>query len=321
MKLGNLTKVIKSLPKAAKLFVKKNNAEILLITGSATVITAGVMACKATLKAPQVLEDSKKLVDMCHEAREVADEEEYSKSDYAKDLTGCYVRLVWDLTKLYGPSVTLAILGFMGIFASNHIMRKRCTELAAAYATLDQMFKKYRQNVIERYGEDVDKELRFGVKKVKVEEEIVDENGKTKKIKTTKDVVDESQISDYARFFDETSYAYEHDEYGNPLREYNLRFLKMQERAANERLHREGYLFLNDVYKMLGFEPTAAGNQVGWICNEEAPIEGDGFVSFGIFNTNRANRRFVNGYEDVILLDFNVDGVILNSPYLPLPKI
>ena len=37
------------------------------------------------------------------------------------------------------------------------------------------------------------------------------------------------------------------------------------------------------------------------------------FVDFGIYDINKPkNRDFVNGYERTILLDFNVDGDILN---------
>ena len=40
----------------------------------------------------------------------------------------------------------------------------------------------------------------------------------------------------------------------------------------------------------------------------------DGYVSFGIYNANRETARdFVNGYERSILLDFNVDGPILDT--------
>lgn len=46
------------------------------------------------------------------------------------------------------------------ILASNNILRKRNVALTAAYATLDKCFKEYRGNVVERFGEQVDRELR-----------------------------------------------------------------------------------------------------------------------------------------------------------------
>ena len=67
---------------------------------------------------------------------------------------------------------------------------------------------------------------------------------------------------------------------------------------------------------MLGIPRTQAGQIVGWIYDEKHPI-GDNKVDFGIYNTyNEANRNFVNGYERTILLDFNVDGNILDMIWM-----
>ena len=69
---------------------------------------------------------------------------------------------------------------------------------------------------------------------------------------------------------------------------------------------------------MLGIPRTKAGQVVGCIYDEKNPV-GDNYVDFGIYDTNKntkwanANKDFVNGYERSILLDFNVDGDILNN--------
>ena len=66
------------------------------------------------------------------------------------------------------------------------------------------------------------------------------------------------------------------------------------------------------MYDLLGAKRTKAGAQVGWVY-DEANTFGDNFVDFGIFDTTRSKARdFVNGYEKVIVLDFNVDGYILD---------
>ena len=131
---------------------------------------------------------------------------------------------------------------------------------------------------------------------------------KQEKKKTVKNKVDvvESTESDYAKFFDEYNPNWEKDS------EYNLMFLRAQQNYANDLLVKRGYLFLNDVYKMLGFEPTSRRPVVGWRYEPEES-NCDGYVSFGIYNANRDGRDFVNGYERSILLDFNVDGPILDT--------
>ena len=67
---------------------------------------------------------------------------------------------------------------------------------------------------------------------------------------------------------------------------------------------------------MLGITRTAAGMVVGWIYDEKHPV-GDNFVDFGIYDiNNEANRRFVNGLERTILLDFNVCLLYTSVAYL-----
>ena len=88
-------------------------------------------------------------------------------------------------------------------------------------------------------------------------------------------------------------------------------YLKNQQAYANDLLKSRGYLFLNEVYEILGFPRTAAGQQIGWIYDEKHPI-GDNFVDFGLYNmTNEQTNNFVNGYERSVLLEFNHDGNIL----------
>ena len=111
-------------------------------------------------------------------------------------------------------------------------------------------------------------------------------------------------VSPYARYFDEDSMAWTKDP------ECNKFFLLQQQNLANERLKRNGYLFLNEVYTMLGLPRTKAGQCIGWMYDTECP-SGDNYVDFGIFNSE-INRSFVNGYENSVLLDFNVDGNILD---------
>ena len=72
-------------------------------------------------------------------------------------------------------------------------------------------------------------------------------------------------------------------------------------------------MFLNDVYDQLGIPRSRAGQVVGWIYDELNPNI-DNYIDFGIYDLYKeGSRDFVNGYERTILLDFNVDGPILNN--------
>ena len=132
-----------------------------------------------------------------------------------------------------------------------------------------------------------------------------DGNEKTEKaIVSAMDPNDPSTYSEYARFFDDGCKGWTKDP------ELNLLFLRRQQDAATDLLRSRGYLTLNEVYRMLGMQTTKAGVIVGWVYDKDHPV-GDNYVDFGIYDINRPkNRDFVNGYERVILLDFNVDGNI-----------
>lgn len=289
--------------------IKKHSPEILLITGITGVVTSAVMACKATTKVDAIVEESKKSIDMIHEGMEAGNicDVEYTEEDGKKDLAIVYIQTGVKFAKLYGPSVLLGLTSIGCILASNNIIHKRNVALSAAYTAIDRSFKGYRSRVIERFGESMDRELRYNIKTQEVKETVVDEEtGKKKTVKSTVSVVDPNTYSDYARFFDEYCAGWTKDA------EYNLMFLRQQQNYANELLKSRGHLFLNEVYDMLGIDRTKAGNIVGWIYDEKHPI-GDNFVDFGIYVLdNEKARDFVNGRERSILLDFNVDGDILS---------
>ena len=244
-------------------------------------------------------------MDKIHEVAE-AHREDYTEEDLKKDTTIVYTQTAVKYVKLYAPSVALGVVSLTCILASNGILRKRNIALAAAYTAVDKGFKEYRGRVVERFGTELDKELRYNIKAKEFEEPVVDEKGKEKIKKETVSVADPNLYSDYARFFDDGCLGWSKDA------EYNLTFLKQQQNYANDLLKKKGHLFLNEVYDMLGIPRTRAGQVVGWIYDEKHPI-GDNFVDFGIYDMNREKvRDFVNGYERVILLDFNVDGNILD---------
>lgn len=292
--------------------LKKHSPEILVVTGVIGTVTSAVMACKATTKVNTILDKAKEDIQVIHESAErgyVPTPEEnvpYSEEDGKKDLAIVYAHIGLEFIKLYGPSVALGVLSIAGILTSNNILRKRNIALAAAYTAVDRGFKEYRGRVVERFGEALDKELRYNIKAKEIEEVTVDEKGKEKTVKKSINVADPNTFSDYARFFEDGCTGWEKDA------EFNLMFLRRQQQYANDLLKSKGHLFLNEVYDMLGIPRTKAGQVVGWIYDEKNPV-GDNFVDFGIYDiNNEAKRSFVNGYERTILLDFNVDGPIID---------
>lgn len=296
--------------------LKKHGPDILVVGGTIATVAGAVLACKATTKLPEVTEKAKEnvaTIKAVAEAGKLADGTPYDDKDYKKDLTITYVRTGVDLAKLYGPSVIIGAAGLGCILKSHNIMRGRNMALAAAYATVDKSFKEYRGRLVERFGDELDKELKYNIKTKEVEEVVVDEEGNETTVKKTVKTIDNPNPSEFAIFFDEYCEGW------TKSPDANKTFLMQQERWANERLQAKGHLFLNEVYDMLGAQRTQAGNIVGWKYDPRGIDCGDNFVSFGIFDQcglekyDERKRAFVNGHERSILLDFNVDGDIFHD--------
>ena len=295
--------------------VKKHSPEILAVTGTIGVVASAVMACKATTKLNDILEDSKEDIDLIHEKSEDIDfceKHDYTEEDTKKDLLIVYAQTGIKMVKLYGPSIALGTLSLGCLLQSSNILRKRNVALAAAYATVDKGFKQYRGRVVERFGDAVDRELRYNIKAKEVEEIVVDENGNETVVKKTINVVNQEDISEFGREFSQYTVNRKGktilNPYWQPDNDYNLVFLKKQEQYANQILRSKGYLILNDVYDMLGLPPTKEGHIIGWIyCEDEANPMGDNYVDFGL---NNNDVLFSDDDESSLVLDFNVDGSI-----------
>ena len=291
--------------------LQRKSPELLVGLGIIGAITSAVLACKATTKAGKIIEEANDAISTIHQANEngvTNAGETYSEQDCKKDLAVAYVQTGVKFAKLYAPAVLLGTASVASILASHNIMKKRNVALAAAYAAVDKSFKDYRGRVLERFGEQVEKELRYNIKAQEIEETVTDGKGKEKTVKKTADVAeagwDPSKYSPYAKIFDESHPDWRKDA------EQNRYYLQALQAQATDKLRSQGHLFLNEVYDMLGFKRTKAGSAVGWIYGPRHPI-GDDFVDFGMFEVQRpAAVDFVNGYERSFILDFNVVGDI-----------
>lgn len=289
---------------STKYQIKKHSPEILMIAGITGTIVGTVLACKATTKVSEIMEEKNKLVEDVHTC--LNDKEiEYTEEDSKRDLTIIYAQTGVKLFKLYAPAIGVMALSFASIIYGHKVLKKRNVAIAAAYAAIDKGFKQYRKNVIEEFGENVDQQMRFGLKSKEVKKK--DKDGKT--VKETEYYIDPDSnpldnISEYARFFDATSNNFEKDP------EYNMMFLRRQQDYANEMLKSRGHLFLNEVYDLLDIPRSRAGQVVGWVYDKDGNTNGDNYVDFGLYRNDQGTRRFINGLEYNILLDFNVDGVI-----------
>lgn len=286
------TKVTQAVAKQT-LKLSHNSPHILFGFGVVGVVGATVLACRATLKLEKTLEDIQDDLEGVKDDRVPSD-------NVKKDLAYAYGKGALDLAKLYGPSVVVGGVS-VALLTSSHVqLTRRNAALTAAYTGLHQAYSEYRKRVAEHVGEDAERNLYYGVKT----EPGVDENGKKAVGKT----IDPNSLSVYAKIFGEMNPNWNSDP------EVNRLFLQCQQNYFNHVLHARGHVFLNEVLDALGFERTHAGQIVGWAISKPGDVtEGDGYVDFRMFDP--ANSNFINGYEKSVLLDFNVDGPVLNYLY------
>ena len=285
--------------------LKKHSPEIFIEVGVVGTVASAVIACKATTKLSDILEESKEQIDAIHEAPQKEElKDKYDEDMMRKDLALVYFQTGVKVAKLYAPAVILGTLSITSIVASNNILRKRNVALAAAYATVDKGFKEYRERVVERYGEQVDYELTHNIKTKEITETIVDEKGKEKQVKKTVEVADPTVTNEYVKYFTRTN------PYWDDTPDYVEMFLRAQQNYANDRLKIEKALTLNDVYDSLGFQKTKAGMVVGWVLDENNE-DGDNFIEFHVRKVYIPNEHGED--ELAYAIDFNVDGNIYNK--------
>ena len=295
--------------------VRKNSPEILLCCGLAGMAGTIFLACKATLKADELLAEHQDKISSINDAREDCDLEKYTEQDYKKDLLVAKTQTVANFVKLYGPAASLFITSTGCILGAHHIMAKRNVALMAAYKLIEQSFGEYRKRVVDELGEEKDFHFANGTEYEQTTEETTDpETGKKKKVKKNQQVLKGQICSPYARLFDRQ--VYDADGIGwtgssqwSKNADYNAATLVLKNNWCNEHLKAQGYLFLNDVYDELGFPRTKAGQAVGWVWQGD----GDNYISFGsevdaIMNKTEGHLDYSDGTP--ILVDFNVDGVI-----------
>lgn len=277
--------------------LQKHSPKLMLGVGIVGVVTAGVMACKSTLKLSEALDPTEKLLQAAHEKAER--EESYAQGEYQKDVIKLQIHTVLKIAKLYLPAVAVATVSISLITAAHVVQNRRAAAMTAAYAGLKEGYDRLRQQIIDKYGAEEEQKLRQGVRIV--EETIEGKDGKAKVVKHER----AAGFSPYAALFAEESSANWY-----PNEDNNIFFLNAQRSWLNDRLNSRGFLFLNEVKEALGLPIDAKGQQVGWIAGTKY---GDGYVDFGINGVDDGRiADFLRGDQGGIWLDFNVDGVILD---------
>lgn len=297
MKIDAIKAAVNSNAARQLLLLKKNSPTIMFTAGVVGVVGSTVLACKATLKVDEILQEHETM-------KEVVDgvevQEGYSEEDRKRDKVLLMAQTAGKMTRIYAPSIVVGVVSISLLTGSHVTLNRRNANLMAAYAAVDKGFKEYRARVRDELGDEKDAEFRYGVPVTK--KEVKDGEEKTDEYNLNGDIPFGPSV--YARFFDDSSVNWSRE----PM--YNQFFLNSHQNYFNDRLKARGHVFLNEVYDAIGIPRSKEGAVVGWVYGGE----GDDFIDFGMHNGEyKPSRMFTNGEERSILLDFNVDGVIYDK--------
>lgn len=252
--------------------IKKASPELLLVGGIACIIGGTVLACKATKKAGDILDEGHEYVekikeDLTDETQSFSPEaEKLIKKDVAKSK----LRTLGRVAGAYASAVALGSAGIAMIFTSHGIMRKRNGALLASYNALDAMFKTYRARVLEEEdGRERDRRYLLGND---ISEWPDDGQNESEAIRNVNDGAVE-MLSQYpawydihtVRFDENTSSAFSMHPFSN------LQRIRGAEGIMTSRLHEKGYVSLNEVLHELHMDPVPWGQLHGriWYPGEE----------------------------------------------------
>ena len=292
---------------SVKFKAEKNAPQILLAVGIGGILTSTILACRATLKAKDVMEIHNENIDHAHKAKEMRDRgdidpETYTDEQYARDIINTYVRTGAECVKLYGPSFIVGGLSIFAICKSEGILHERNGVLAAAAAAEAREFKAYRERVADRFGADVEEEIRYNMQDVTVKTETKNED--TGEITAVDEIVKKPiDLDKFSFFFDASC---------NPCAgsadlwtkdpHLNKVTLQMAAEHFNSIIKSKGYLFYNEIREYFNIAPIPEGQIYGL---KYSPDNDDWKVDFGLYNNDEVNRRFINGIEPVALLRFD----------------
>ena len=285
MNLGIVTR----LAGRAGLVLSKHAPTILTAAGTAGFIGTTILASKATLKVEETISEETVLLVKVHEAHEAGKLED---KDALHDKVILYTRMTTKMAKLYAPALILGAASIVSLATGHGIMLKRNASLAAAYAAVDQAFKTYKKKVESKFGKDAVIDALIST----TEEDL------TKDELTMEAIAAVDGVSPYGVIFDEANNNWSADE------DLSMLHLKCQQQYANDILQTRGHIFLNEVYKMLGFPHTPAGAVTGWVKGN-----GDDFVDFNIFEGTFEGEDEKGRTVTKWALDFNVDGVMYDK--------
>ena len=273
---------------------------ILTVCGGACSVGATVWACKKTMNVNDILKENDEELENIENANVDEETKIKMKRKLVRKTAGKFV-------KNYAGPAALEVVAIAASGKAVMTEHERFEGAAAVAATAIQGLKEYRDRVRDRYGDEVEKEIFYNMKKGEVEETVTDEKGKEKKVKKKVNVVDPDATTDFRRYLTRQNQKIWHG--GDRL--YVEHSINMANEVLTNKLQSgpSGFsaLTINEVFDYLGFDPVPEGMTHGWLFDYNNPnLQNKVEITF--------EECYIPGergtLEKAYALDFNIDGNI-----------
>lgn len=299
---------LKLIASKAGLVLRQASPDILTGGGIILSIAALIVACSKMKKAEEVKEE------FHEEVEEIKNIEEPKTKTYNKAIMKAGGKAFLKYLKVFWLPILLELCAIGAIWYSHGIMMRRNAALGSALVLSTQQLEKYRERVREKVGAEAENDLYYNLENRKVEELITDENGKEKKTKVTKKIISDGLMNPWDRIFDESNRNYSN--HPGSVIAFMTSHRQQAENIMKWRAtdHSNGWITLNEVYSMLGFEPTELGFQVGWVYSNFDPKYSGTQIDFGLNDfSSDIYQEFIGGLRKVIPLHFNCQPIQLSE--------
>lgn len=214
--------------KSAQATITKHSPEILTGIGIAGMVTAAILAVKATPKALTLIEERK---------------EELYPLDEEGTLTLPPVETVKTCWKCYVPAVATGVVSIACLVGASSVNHRRNAALATAYTLSETALKEYKDAVVETIGEKKERDVKDRVAKDKIDKDPV----------VNKEVIITEKGNTLC--YDYISGRYFKGDIDNIKRVVN---------DLNRQMMSDMYISLNEFYDEIGLENIGIGYDLGW---------------------------------------------------------
>lgn len=318
------TKALAGVKQAAgtgSLIVRKNADKLMLGGGVVSFVITIVETVKATNKTNEVLEYKEQKEALIEQ--ESAANETYTPAIRLMDEKNLKRTTRIELVKIWSRPAVSAFATVIFFGGAWKIVNGRYVLVSAAYDRLDDFTRRYRRNVVDRFGKDVDWEMAHGLKAEEMEAERKAAEEYQEERKKKGKLVPRTQ---YSKNINNQIFDIHTSELWKRwwLPDQAIHFVNQIEREIQSMVETRGYAFLNEAYTKLGMPMTAQGQLVGWIKTPKNLHDQRGqYASLGFANDEcpeDERRRILSSpsnEEMYIWITPNCDGVIYNLIDVP----